>query len=365
MRRVGTRRRRPDYSSRAGHSPGWDATSVPAAGLPPPASGQHCGVAPSLRTTSSSPPDAGDPSAGHEGPPIAATAGGGSSAQPVWATDSSPRVVGSMSAAWPRWQAAGAPAQICAVLRSGLPWQVSRTPPVPRQDAYVRSQHARVWMDAEISRLREVGALVAAPTRATSALFVVPKDRDSFRMVVDMRGVNRCLEPEPPAFKYAGLPPVARMLEPGDWMVTLDLKSGYHQLRVSGELAQFLGIRWRGETLRFAVLPFGLSAASRPRRRSPRRRRAMPSRWTGPVFVRGRRPPSAWCRGWSPTSSGSCGRAPRSTWFGSCPSGRTAGGGRPSRRRLGGWCRWARPWRWWSRWRTRSWRAAPGGVWRR
>lgn len=170
-------------------------------------------------------------------------------------------VVGSMSSAAEAWRRAGAPARICWCLERGLDWTVSGSSPKPRRDVLSRSPEATRFVDQEIQRLMQEGALVEAPVRATSAIFVVPKDGDSFRMVVDMRGVNQLLQPAPPAFKYAGLPQVAKMVDPGDWMVTIDLKSGYHQVRVADSLSEWLGIRWRGRSLRFAVLPFGLAAA--------------------------------------------------------------------------------------------------------
>ena len=62
-------------------------------------------------------------------------------------------------------------------------------------------------------------------------------------------------------FKYEDLRVVMTLFEPGEWMFSFDLKSGYHHIDVAQKHRKYLGFSWEGIVYRFAVLPFGLSSA--------------------------------------------------------------------------------------------------------
>ena len=55
------------------------------------------------------------------------------------------------------------------------------------------------------------------------------------------------------------------IFQPGDYMFTFDLKSGYHHVDIQREHWKYLGFEWgEGPTLQydvFCVLPFGLATA--------------------------------------------------------------------------------------------------------
>ena len=59
---------------------------------------------------------------------------------------------------------------------------------------------------------------------------------------------------------------VAVVYEQGDYLVTFDLKSGYHHISISESYWKYLGFQWVGKSGKpswyvFCVLPFGLSTA--------------------------------------------------------------------------------------------------------
>jgi len=54
---------------------------------------------------------------------------------------------------------------------------------------------------------------------------------------------------------------VKLLLQPGDWMTSIDLKDGFHHIPIHREHQQYLGMTWRGQTYAWTHLPFGLSAS--------------------------------------------------------------------------------------------------------
>ena len=68
-----------------------------------------------------------------------------------------------------------------------------------------------------------------------SGLSVVPKKSynegsDKFRLILDLREVNKYCEV--PKFNYSDINSVIEIIEPKDQLVTLDIKSGFHHLKI-------------------------------------------------------------------------------------------------------------------------------------
>ena len=63
------------------------------------------------------------------------------------------------------------------------------------------------------------------------------------------------------SFKYEDLRTVLSMFNRGDYVLTFDLKFGYHHVDVNEEHWKYLGFCWKGQYYVFKVLPFGLSTA--------------------------------------------------------------------------------------------------------
>ncbi|CAI7805384.1 unnamed protein product [Closterium sp. NIES-54] len=141
-----------------------------------------------------------------------------------------------------------------------MPWEL--IPPAPFQrDNYAGAQiHAQFTKQA-ISELLESGAAALAPAAQTvciSPLNVVVQ-REKCRLILDLRQVN--LHLRIPKFKYEGLNRVAEIALVGDWMFSIDLKSGYHHVDIHPSCWKYLGFRFDGKTYVFRSLPFGLATA--------------------------------------------------------------------------------------------------------
>ena len=97
-----------------------------------------------------------------------------------------------------------------------------------------------------------------------SGLSVVPKKSynegsDKFRLILDLREVNKYCEV--PKFNYSDINSVIEIIEPKDQLVTLDIKSGFHHLKIHKDFSDFLGFYFEGVFYKFIVLVFGLNSS--------------------------------------------------------------------------------------------------------
>ena len=79
------------------------------------------------------------------------------------------------------------------------------------------------------------------------------------RLILDLRTVNKSLVKH--RFKLDDIRTAARLFQRGDYVVTFDLKSGYHHVDIAKEHWKYLGFAWEGKYYCFRSLPFGLSTA--------------------------------------------------------------------------------------------------------
>jgi len=65
------------------------------------------------------------------------------------------------------------------------------------------------------------------------------------------------------SFKMEHAEHAAKQMRAGDFMFTLDMKSGYHQVPVKEWFKKLLCFEWQGQVYQWQVMPFGLSTAPR------------------------------------------------------------------------------------------------------
>ncbi|GJP46813.1 hypothetical protein CLOM_g6068 [Closterium sp. NIES-68] len=87
----------------------------------------------------------------------------------------------------------------------------------------------------------------------------VVEQRDKCCLILDLRKVNTHLVV--PKFKYEGLRRVAEIIQPNDWLFSIDLKSGYHHVKIHPSCWRFLGFQFENEYYYIRSLPFGLATA--------------------------------------------------------------------------------------------------------
>ena len=127
-----------------------------------------------------------------------------------------------------------------------------------------------VFSDEEAAVIREeVQSLLAkaavrpadpsSPGQVTH-LFVVPKKDGGMRPIINLKPFNKTFL-DPPHFKMEGPKDVIRLLRPGDWAASIDLKDAYFHVPIFREHCKMLRFFWDGILYEFLVLPFGLATA--------------------------------------------------------------------------------------------------------
>ena len=70
-------------------------------------------------------------------------------------------------------------------------------------------------------------------------IFVVPKKDGGMRPVINLKPFNKsCLDP--PHFRMEGVPDVIRLLNPGDWAASIDLKDAFFHIPICREHCKLL-----------------------------------------------------------------------------------------------------------------------------
>jgi hypothetical protein len=123
------------------------------------------------------------------------------------------------------------------------------------------AEDQQAFVDLEIARLLEAGAIEACTTRpfCVSPLGVVPKKSGSFRLIHNLQRLNRSLVI--PAFRYEALEEITPHLAKGSFMATWDLSNGFQHINVHAAYQRFLGFQWRRKFYQWKVLPFGLATS--------------------------------------------------------------------------------------------------------
>ena len=120
------------------------------------------------------------------------------------------------------------------------------------------------FVKSSIEKLLEDGCVerVSEPPHCINPLTVAERN-SKLRLVLDLRHVNKFIEPN--KFKYENLKHVSELINEDDFLITFDLKSGYHHVPINSNFQTFLGFAWEFNNemqfFVFKVLPFGLNIA--------------------------------------------------------------------------------------------------------
>ena len=136
---------------------------------------------------------------------------------------------------------------------------VQQPPPYRQRNHRLPPDHF-AFVSTEIASLVADGSLRPAtkPPSLVLPLFVVERN-DKKRLIYDARYPN-CFSPSPPV-RYDTLRDFQRGLHEGDFLFSVDHKSGYHQVPVSAASSDYLGLRWQGKDYVWTTIPFGWSPA--------------------------------------------------------------------------------------------------------
>lgn len=118
------------------------------------------------------------------------------------------------------------------------------------------------WVEREFRRLQSIGALAKVASRPARLypIRVVPKKGPKlFRLVVNMRSLNRHLKPV--GGRYEDIRAILARVEKGSWFISLDITDAYFLVSMAEEASTWLGVSWQGSYYVYRALPFGCSSS--------------------------------------------------------------------------------------------------------
>jgi hypothetical protein len=99
------------------------------------------------------------------------------------------------------------------------------------------------------------------PESFVSTIFIRPKKDGSHRMILNLKPFNEFVDYN--HFKMDIFQISMKLIRPGCFMASIDLKDAYYSIPVADEDRKFLMFEWEGTFYHFTCLPNGLSCAPR------------------------------------------------------------------------------------------------------
>ena len=161
------------------------------------------------------------------------------------------------------WARIGAPTTVQAWIREGvhIPFKENLTPDSFCLKQYSLSEKETQFVKSELLQLQAIGAIeqVNYQPYCVSPIKCALKKGGKYRLITDLRQLNA--QVDAPTFQHENINTVGQVIEPGDHMVTFDLKNGFFHVPVSPSDQKYLGFQFHRRWYVWKVLPFGLSCS--------------------------------------------------------------------------------------------------------
>ncbi|CAH2086588.1 unnamed protein product [Euphydryas editha] len=111
-----------------------------------------------------------------------------------------------------------------------------------------------------VGKLLTMGAIVHCEPcegQYLSKIFTVPKPNGGNRFILNLKQLNKFISTE--HFKLEDTRTVTKLMTPGCYMSTIDLKDAYFLLPIHYSHRKYLRFYWKERIFEFSVFPFGLS----------------------------------------------------------------------------------------------------------
>ena len=134
------------------------------------------------------------------------------------------------------------------------------TKPLQLQWSNTESQ----FIDSEIEILLQKGVIRPStnePGQFISPIFLRPKKDGHFRMILNLKRLNQSVKYH--HFKMDTIWSAVRMMRPGCYMASIDLKDAYYSVKIHPEHQKYLKFYWRGKLYQYTCFPNGLAPCPR------------------------------------------------------------------------------------------------------
>lgn len=161
------------------------------------------------------------------------------------------------------WKKIGASAKVLRWISQGVKIKWKRGPPRPFHRGVSLTDLTpaqQAFMATELVRLAQVGALEPGRSaRFVSKAFLVPKGEGKWRLVFDLRHLNKhCADF---SMKFETLKRLRYLTRRNDFMFSFDLQDGYYSLGIAEADRDYFTVDIQGTLYRFAALPMGWNAS--------------------------------------------------------------------------------------------------------
>jgi hypothetical protein len=181
--------------------------------------------------------------------------------QKVKCKSNSLAVKGSLKAHYSWWRENVTNKYILNIIENGYDLPLLALPVKSYLNNNKSARDAPEFVSAEISKLLLSGVLIASnePPIVINPLTVAVSAAGKQRLVLDLRTVNPLIHVN--KYKFEDISVAALYFRKGCYMVSFDLKSGYHHVDINPVFQQYLGCAWDDKYYMYGSLPFGLSSS--------------------------------------------------------------------------------------------------------
>ncbi|GIX88679.1 retrovirus-related Pol polyprotein from transposon 17.6 [Caerostris darwini] len=139
--------------------------------------------------------------------------------------------------------------------------EINLTDKLPiRQKPYRVPYALKSEMKHQINTLLDAGTIQPSNSAYSAPVMLVKKRDGSYRLVADLRKLNEKTIPD--NFPLPNLTEMVEMLSGARYFTSMDLTSGFHQMKMHPSSAHLTGISTEFGLLEFKRMPFGLKNAS-------------------------------------------------------------------------------------------------------
>jgi hypothetical protein len=130
--------------------------------------------------------------------------------------------------------------------------------------SWQKSTLRKCVVQTEVKKLLDKGVLIVSqhePGEFISPIFLKPKNDGSHRMILNLKRLNAHVEYH--HFKMDTLETAIKMMTPGCYMASIDLKDAYYIVAIHTAYQKFLKFEFNGVLYQYTCLPNGLASAPR------------------------------------------------------------------------------------------------------
>lgn len=139
--------------------------------------------------------------------------------------------------------------------------RIKLTDDIPiRQKPYRVPYHLKTEMRSHLNKLLDAGIIQPSTSSYAAPVLLVKKADGSYRLVADLRKLNAKTLPD--NFPIPNLTEMIDLLSGSKFFSSLDLTSGFHQMKMHPDDAHLTGIATEHGNFEYVRMPFGLKNAS-------------------------------------------------------------------------------------------------------